>query len=130
MQPEGHIHGAVEVNGCRQLGVSLLPLSRLGVQASQTPVTVGLQRAHAEFVGQGKGLVVAGVGLFDLRGITMHGNVTEETQGIRLMPSFLAGTGLLEGTCSERARLLQAAGVQMRLAPGEEQRHLATHAAA
>ena len=60
----------------------------------------------------------------------MCGNVAEEAQGIRLPTAFLVGMEILKGTGGERARLLQAAGVQMRLAQGEEQRHLATHSAA
>ena len=100
--------------------MSLLPLSRLGVQGAQAQVAVGQERAHPQFLGQGKGLAVAGFGLFDLRGITMCGNVAEEAQGIRLTTSFLVGTEILKGTGGERARLLQAAGVQMRLAQGGE----------
>ena len=50
----------------------------------------------------------------------MCGNVAEEAQGIRLITSFLVGTGMLEGTGGERARLLQAASAQMRLAQGGE----------
>ena len=129
-QPERHLHGTVQLDGGGQLSMGLLLLSRLGVQGAETQVTVGLERAHAEFLRQGKGLAVAGVGLFDFRGITMRGNVAEEAQGIRLMTSFLVGTGILEGTGGERTRLLQAAGAQMRLAQGEELKRLDTHCAA
>jgi hypothetical protein len=93
-------------------------------------MTVCYESTHPQLLGQGKGLEVAGVGLFDLRGITMRGNVAEEAQGIRLRTSFLAGTGMLEGTGGKRVRLLQAASAQMCLAQGEEQRHLVTHSAA
>ena len=78
-------------------------LTRLGVQHAEAEVAVGHKRAHAEFIGQGLGLAVVGFGLVDLRGITMRGNVTEEAQGIRLITSFLVGTGKLEGTGGERA---------------------------
>ena len=60
----------------------------------------------------------------------MCGNVAEEAQGIRLMPSFLVGTGMREGTGGERARPLQAAGAQIRLAQGGEPTRLATYSAA
>ena len=82
------------------------------------------ERAHAELVGQRQGLAVGGFALFDLRGITMGGNVTEEAQAIRLMASCLVGTGMLESTGGKRARLLQAVGAQMRLAQGGEQKRL------
>jgi hypothetical protein len=75
-------------------------------------------------------LNIYSVGLCDLRGITMRSNVTEEAQNIRLIASCLVGTGMLEGTGGKRARLLQAAGAQMRLAQGGKQRRLTTHSAA
>src|SRR5882724_271771 len=93
-------------------------------------MTVGHEWAHTQLVGQGKGLAVARVSLFDLRGITIRGNVAQETQCIRLMTSLLVGTGMLEGPGGKRVRLLQAAGAQMRLAQGEEQRRRDTHSAA
>src|SRR5262245_28200515 len=95
-------------------------LACLAIECAETQVAVGQERAHAELVCQSKGLAVAGFGLFDLRGITMCGNVAEEAHGIRLPPSLLVGTGMLEGTEGKGVRLLQAAGVQMRLAQGEE----------
>src|SRR5262252_7927165 len=103
--------------------MGLLPLARPGVQSAEAEVAMGEQRVHAEFVRQGKGLAVAGFGLFDLRGITMCGNVAEEAQGISLPTSMLMGTEKLQGTSGERMRLLQAAGVQMCLAQGGELLH-------
>jgi hypothetical protein len=129
-KPECHLHGAVEFAGSGQLGVRLLPPSRLGVQDAEAEVAVGDQRAHAEFVGQGEGLAIAGIGLFDLRGLTMRGNITEEAQGIRLPTAFLVGTEILKGTGGKRARLLQVAGAQMRLAQCGEQQCPDTHSAA
>jgi hypothetical protein len=54
---------------------------------------VGLERAHAEFVGQGEGLAVASFGLCDFWGLPMRGNITEEAQGIRLSAPLLVRTG-------------------------------------
>ena len=48
----------------------------------------------------------------------------------RLMSAFLVGPGMLEGTCGKRARLIQAAGAQMRLAQGGELKRPASHSAA
>jgi len=78
-------------------------------------MAVRLERAHAEFLGQGQGLAVAGFGLLTLWGIAMCGNVAEEVQGIRLVAAFLVLVGERQRPCSEGVRLLQAAGQQMRL---------------
>jgi hypothetical protein len=93
-------------------------------------VAVGYERTHPQLLGEGEGLVVVGVGLFDLRGITMCGNVTEEAQGIRLTTSMLVAMEILTGTGGERLRLLQAAGVQMRLAQDGKLQHLYRYDAA
>ena len=64
-------------------------LAGLVVQTAQPTVAVGLERAHAQFLGQGEGLAVVGYGWLALRGIAMRGNVAEEAQGIRLVAPFL-----------------------------------------
>ena len=56
-------------------------------------MAVGLERAHAEFLGQGEGLLVVGFGRLDLRGLALRRNVAEEAQGIRLVAPFLVLTG-------------------------------------
>ena len=82
-------------------------------------MAVGLERAHAEFVGQGEGLLVVGFGLLDLRGIAPRRNLAEEAQGIRLVAPFLVLTGMRQRPLGEGVRLLQAASQQMRLTQGE-----------
>ena len=104
-------------------------LASLGIERAQPQVAVGLERAHAQFLREGEGLAVAGFGLFDLLGMAMQRNLAEEAQRIRLITSFLVGTGKIEGTGGKRARLLQAAGAQMRLAQGGEPKRLGTHCA-
>ena len=79
---------------------------------------MGLERAHAQFLGQGEGLAVVGFGLLDLWGLAMRGNLAEEAQGIRLVALFLVLTGERQRPLGEGMRLLQAAGQQMRLAQG------------
>ena len=129
-EPEGHLHSLIHLDSGRQLGTGLLPLPGGGIQRAEAPVTVRLEWAHAQLLGEGQGLLVVGCSLFDFCGVTMCGNLAEEAQDICLMAAFLVGTGMLAGTDGKGARLLQAAGVQMRLAQGEEQRHLATQSAA
>ena len=82
-------------------------------------MAVGLERAHAEFLGQGEGLAVVGCGVLDLRGIAPRRNVAEEAQGIRLVAAFLVLTGKRQRTLGEGVRLLQAAGQHLRLPQGE-----------
>jgi hypothetical protein len=50
-EPEGHVHGAVQVNGRGQGGTGLLFAASLVVQLPQPVVTVGHERAHAEILG-------------------------------------------------------------------------------
>jgi hypothetical protein len=56
---------------------------------------VGLERAHAEFVGQGQGLLVVGFGLSALWRLAPRRDLAEEPpQGIRLVAAFLVRTGM------------------------------------
>ena len=79
------------------------------VQPAQPVVTVGLERAHTEFFGEGLGLAIAGVSLVDLRGLTMRRTVAEEPQGIGLVATFLVRTGKRQRTLGEGVRLFQMA---------------------
>ena len=119
-QPEGHLHGAVEVNGGGECGAGQLVLAGGGIQRAEAAVAVRLERPHAEFLGQTEGLAVVSFGLIALRRFAPRRNLTKEAQGIRLTASFPVSTGVFEDTGGEGVRLLQAAGVQIRLAQGEE----------
>src|SRR5262249_30719242 len=46
-EPEGHVHGTVEVDGGAQGGAGLRSTASLVVQPAQPVVAVRLQRAHA-----------------------------------------------------------------------------------
>ena len=65
-QPKGHLHGTIQVDGGGQGGTGLLSTTSLVVQPTQPVVTVGRERAHAEFLGQG--LLVGGFGLRSIEG--------------------------------------------------------------
>src|SRR5262247_1065897 len=80
---------------------------------------MGLERAHAEFLSQGEGLVVAGYGGLALWVIAPGRNVAQEAQGICLMAASLILTGEHQGTLSTGVRLLQVALQHMRLAQRE-----------
>ena len=68
----------VQVARRAQLRTRLLPLATPGIKRAQAAATVGLERAHAECVGQGEGLLVVGYGGLALQGIAPHRNVAEE----------------------------------------------------
>ena len=86
---------------------------------AQAKMTVGLERAHAQLLGQGEGLAVVGGGFVDVRGSAMRGDLAEEAQGIRLVAALLVLAGEIDRLRGELARLLQAASQQMRLPEGE-----------
>jgi hypothetical protein len=58
-------------------------------------VAVGLEKTHAEFLGQGEGFLVVGFGLFALRGNVMHSDVAEESMNLGLVPALLVNLGKL-----------------------------------
>ena len=84
---EGHVHGAVQVDGGGQGGAGLLTTAGLAVQPAQPVVAVGHERAHAEFLGQGQGLLVVGFGLRDIGGIGVGMDGAKLVQRERLVPA-------------------------------------------
>ena len=56
-------------------------------------MAVGQQRAHAEFVGQGKGLAGNSCRLLALRGIAPPGDLAEEAEGVCLVATSYMRTG-------------------------------------
>jgi hypothetical protein len=80
------------------------------VQNAQAKMTVGLERAHAQLLGQVEGLAVMIFGLFGLRGLALRGNLTEEAQGIRLVTAFLSRTGESQRPLGESMCLRQVTG--------------------
>jgi len=99
----------------------------LAVQRAETVVTVRLQRVHAEFLGQGEGLLIVGLGLLDIRRLAPCCDVAEQTQGIRLIATFLALTGECQRTLGEGVRLLQAAGEHVHLPQVDATARLIAH---
>src|SRR5712692_6758753 len=73
-EPEGHLHGMVQIDSHGECGAGLLPLAGGGIQGAEAAVTAGLERAHAKFVGQRESLLVVGCGWIDLRGIAVRRN--------------------------------------------------------
>ena len=107
-QPEGHVHGAVEVDGGGQGGAGLLPTAGLAVQPAQPVVAVGHERAHAEFLGQGQGLLVVGFGLRGIGGVGVGMDDAKLVQRERLVPAFLLLPGQVERLAGVLPGLLAA----------------------
>jgi hypothetical protein len=75
-QPERHLHGAVQLDSRGEFGPRLLAPSHLTIQRAEVAVTVGLEWAHAQFIGQGEGLPVLVLRLFDRWGIALRSDLT------------------------------------------------------
>ena len=94
-QPEGHLHGAVELDGGRQLGAGLLPLAAPGIQGAEAMVAVGLERAHTERLGQGECLPVPRLTLGYFRRVGLGMDGAQLVKRERLVPALpvLPGQG-------------------------------------
>jgi hypothetical protein len=57
---------------------------------------VGRERAHAQLLGQGEGLLVVGFGLLDIGGIGVGLDGAKLVQRVRLIPAFLVLPGQVE----------------------------------
>src|SRR5215831_17570092 len=112
----------IHLYGGGQGSAGLLPLTSRDVQGAEPPVAVGLERTHAQLLGQGESLAVVGFGRRSIGGLALGRNVAEEVHGTRLKNSSLAGAGTFEDTLGEHARLLEAAGVQMCLTQTQAQK--------
>jgi hypothetical protein len=77
-EPKGHVHGTVEVDCRGELSVCLLRLACPGMQHSQAKMAVGLERAHAECLGEGEGLAVIAFGWLDLQRILPRRDLAED----------------------------------------------------
>src|SRR5262245_40017848 len=86
-------------------------------------MAVGLERAHAQCLREGKSLLVVSYGVLDLRRLAPRRNLAQEPQGPRLVPPFLLGTREGQGTRGAYAGLLPAASQEIGLAqPGDKER--------
>src|SRR5882762_2757504 len=78
LQPERHLHGAIQCNGSGKLGVCLLWMAYPIIQDAEAEVAVGQERTHPQFVSEGEGLAVVGESLVDVWGLATEGYVAEE----------------------------------------------------
>src|SRR5262245_25015149 len=108
-QPEFHLHGAVQGDGRGQLGVGRPWTSRLRIEATETEVAVGQERAHAQICGERYGLLVGGCGGLDLQGSALRGDLAIQPQGVCLMVLLPVVTGAYQGTLGKLVCLLRVA---------------------
>ena len=71
-------------------------------------MAVRLERAHAQFLGQGQGLLVVGFGLRDIGGIGVGLDDAKLVQRERLVPAFLLLPGQVERLAGVLPGLLAA----------------------
>ena len=84
---------------------------------------MGLERAHAQLVGQGQGLTVRDFGLLDIRWIAMRGDLAEESENPRLVSPFFVRSGEIEGTLRALDCILRSLGEYIGLTePGDLER--------
>ena len=83
---EGHFHGTIEVDRGREISVSLLPLSCLGIQRAQAAVAVRLEGAQCQLVGKAEGLVVVLLSRLNRRRITMCMDFAQELRALAWYP--------------------------------------------
>src|SRR5215510_12651756 len=114
-EPKVHLHVAIQGYGGTQGGVRLLALAGRGIEYTQAPVTVGLERAHAEFLGQGKGLPVVGFGPLAWRR-PLGRDLAKESQGVGFVAPFLMRPGELQRALRLGIRFVQTASEEIRLA--------------
>ena len=82
-------------------------------------MAVRLEWAHAEFLGQGQGLAVGGFGRRHVRRVTMHGNLTEEPQGPRLLAPPVVLPGVREHPLCQPVGLLHTPRAEISLPTGD-----------
>jgi hypothetical protein len=95
-QPERHVHGAVDADGSHKFSPGLLSPAYPGIQCAEVSVAVGLERAHAEILGQGEGLLVVGFGLLGSGGTGVGLDDAKLVQRERLVPACLELPGQIE----------------------------------
>ena len=74
----------------------------MAYRGPKAPVAVGLEWAHAEFLGQGEGLAVVGFGLRGIRGIGVGLDNAKLVQRERLVGTLF----VLPGQAERLARML------------------------
>src|SRR5215468_5415211 len=84
LQPECHIHSAIQLDSSGKLDTCLLWTAYPIIQDTEAVVAMGQKWTHPQFVSQGEGLTVMSGGQVDVWKLATYGNVAKETVGMRL----------------------------------------------
>src|SRR5215510_5140145 len=82
-QPEGHVHGAIQVDGRGQRGASWLWPAALGIKRTQAEMAVSDEGAHAPWLGERQRLTVLGLAALGVEAVGMGHDVAEQVQRMR-----------------------------------------------
>jgi len=99
---------AIHLNGRGQFGTGLLYLSGLEIQGAKATMAVSLEGAHAQFLGQSKGLAVVSFSLCNIGEVGVGLDDTKLVQRMRLVAAFLELPGQVERLTSVLPGLLTA----------------------
>ena len=122
LQPVLHAHLAIHRRRGREVLLGLLALARAPVQLAEAEVAVGGEGAHAELLGERERVTVVSVSV--LRGIAAGSDLSEETEGPRLVAALTALSGKGEGAVDEYNRLIDPVGEQARVAHVQDDERL------
>ena len=118
-EPERHFHSTIQFDGGGEFWAGLLPLAGCGIQRTETTLAVGLEWAHAEFLGQSQGLSVVGFSLCGVRGLALCCDLAKQPEGPCLIAAFPALTGEAQETLCQAVRLLHTTGQEVTLSQVE-----------
>ena len=91
-------------------------VARSAVELAKSEVAVGLERAHAEFVGQREGLAVVTFRRRDIRSIGTGSDLAKEAKSPSLVAALPTLSSKCEGSTGEFERVIEPVGEQARLA--------------
>src|SRR5262245_32072926 len=99
-------------------------LPRTAAELAQSKLAVGNEGAHAEVLGQRVSLPVVTFGPRHVARPLVQGNLAEEAQGPRLVPTLTALAGHAQGSPGELESVIEPVGEDVRFAQMHEERRL------
>src|SRR5262245_40172269 len=82
LQPEAHVHLAVQRFCGREVAASLIGLTDTRVESAEAEVTVRYEWTHAAGLGQRQRLAVECLGVLEVRRVETHRDVAQEVHGM------------------------------------------------
>src|SRR5262245_31783605 len=116
LKPEPHVHFAVQGGGCHKMLPSLTTIAGRYVEPTNTKVTVGGERAHAQFVAKGHGPSVGGFSSFDVSGLAVRIDLGQPPESPCLLRRLIVVTSEIEGLSGAPDRVVHSVGQPVGLA--------------